>query len=252
MLIIDASPQLWTPAYLPTESLALWFDALDLSTITLSGSTVSQWRDKSGNNRHATQSNPSLRPIYDFSNNTIFAGTNTFLQLESRLTLTNDATLILLAANNGGNIFVPFDTSNSITTFTNNLKFGWFIGWNGFSTVFTGGNFPNLLLNTSFTGESPAFFSWRRQGTNGLFRYNFNTVSQNFNNTAIEIDFSVGAKQTNLTSAARYYEMLVLNQGISDYILNICDGYFAWKRNFQFRLPTNHPFVNRPPLISDI
>ena len=53
----------WTPAQL--SSLALWLDADDASTITLNGSTVSQWDDKSGNDRHATQSVSASQPTYD-------------------------------------------------------------------------------------------------------------------------------------------------------------------------------------------
>ena len=42
----------WTPADITTN---LWLDAADASTITESGGAVSQWNDKSGNTRHATQ-----------------------------------------------------------------------------------------------------------------------------------------------------------------------------------------------------
>jgi len=51
----------WTPADITT---ALWLDAADASTITESGGAVSQWNDKSGNNRNFTQSTPSSRPAY--------------------------------------------------------------------------------------------------------------------------------------------------------------------------------------------
>lgn len=252
MIIIDASPQLWTPANLPTGSLSLWFDASDLSTITLSSGRVSQWRDKSINLILAAQNNSALRPIYD--NNTILANTNTFIQLPSRLTLTGNATLVMLAANNGGQIFVPFDTTSSITASSSNLKFMFYDGWNGFSTSFASGSFPNLLSNASFTGNSPAFFSWRRQGTVGTFSYNFNRVTRTFNNNAIEIDYPVGARQTNLSSATRHYEMLVINQALSDSTLDILAGYLAWKQpwNLQSSLPANHPFKNRAPLVSDM
>jgi hypothetical protein len=43
-------------------STALWLDAADSSTITLSGSTVSKWNDKSGNGRHASQETASSQP----------------------------------------------------------------------------------------------------------------------------------------------------------------------------------------------
>lgn len=48
-----ASRALWTPAKITT---ALWLDAADSSTITESGGAVSQWADKSGNERNFTGS----------------------------------------------------------------------------------------------------------------------------------------------------------------------------------------------------
>ena len=56
----------WTPANLGA-SLALWLDADDASTITLNGSNVSQWDDKSGNDRHATQAIAANQPTYTAS-----------------------------------------------------------------------------------------------------------------------------------------------------------------------------------------
>lgn len=47
MKMTDTMALAWTPATLGA-SLSLWFDADDTSTITLDGSTVNQWRDKSG------------------------------------------------------------------------------------------------------------------------------------------------------------------------------------------------------------
>lgn len=51
--------------FAPTDlaNLGLWLDASDAATITLDGSNkVSQWNDKSGNGRHASQATPSARP----------------------------------------------------------------------------------------------------------------------------------------------------------------------------------------------
>jgi len=46
------------------STLVGWWDASDDTTITLNGSDVSEWRDKSGNNRHLTQTNAALQPAY--------------------------------------------------------------------------------------------------------------------------------------------------------------------------------------------
>jgi len=51
----------WTPAQLGA-ALALWLDAEDADTITLNGSNVSQWDDKSGNGRNHVQATAASQP----------------------------------------------------------------------------------------------------------------------------------------------------------------------------------------------
>jgi hypothetical protein len=55
-----AETALWTPSRL--ESVSLWMDANDSSTITLTSSEVSQWDDKSGNGYNFTQTDANQRP----------------------------------------------------------------------------------------------------------------------------------------------------------------------------------------------
>ena len=63
------SPRLLVPrasgAFLPTRvsGLAIWLDAADTSTFTLNSGNVAEWRDKSGNNRNATQSTAASQPL---------------------------------------------------------------------------------------------------------------------------------------------------------------------------------------------
>jgi hypothetical protein len=47
------------------NGLAAWYDASVASSITLNGSTVSQWSDLSGNGRHLIQGSASLQPTYN-------------------------------------------------------------------------------------------------------------------------------------------------------------------------------------------
>jgi hypothetical protein len=51
---------LWYPGLIST---ALWLDAADAPTVTTVGGAVSQWNDKSGNARHATQGTAGNRPL---------------------------------------------------------------------------------------------------------------------------------------------------------------------------------------------
>jgi hypothetical protein len=60
-LCLNRKKTLWTPAQLAT---ALWLDAADATTITLNGVSTSQWADKSGNGRNATQATAANQPTY--------------------------------------------------------------------------------------------------------------------------------------------------------------------------------------------
>ena len=53
----------WTPADLGAD-LSLWLDAEDTASITLNGSNVAQWDDKSGNDRHVSQGSASAQPEF--------------------------------------------------------------------------------------------------------------------------------------------------------------------------------------------
>jgi hypothetical protein len=50
------------------SGLAAWYDASNAASITLNGSTVSQWNDLSGNDRHQAQGSASLQPNYSATN----------------------------------------------------------------------------------------------------------------------------------------------------------------------------------------
>lgn len=50
------------------SGLAAWYDASNASSITLNGSTVSQWNDLSGNGQHQVQGTASLQPTYSATN----------------------------------------------------------------------------------------------------------------------------------------------------------------------------------------
>jgi len=70
-LYVCTSGDTWKRAAMSTwldlpvsTNVELWLDANDSSTITLNGSTVSQWDDKSGNNYHISQATASNQPAY--------------------------------------------------------------------------------------------------------------------------------------------------------------------------------------------
>ena len=88
----------FSPTGIP--GLALWLDASDTATITLDGSNnVSQWNDKSGNGKHATQATTLNRPSGTATISGLgaigFDGTNDCLQVAS-LALPSSITIFLV------------------------------------------------------------------------------------------------------------------------------------------------------------
>lgn len=87
--------------------LAWWLDASDASTITLNGSSVSAWGDKSGNARDAVQATSNNQPSYSNTQNgkgvVTFDGSNDRLSTASAITLgTGGYTVFFVGYHAGG------------------------------------------------------------------------------------------------------------------------------------------------------
>jgi hypothetical protein len=68
----------FNPRFVP--NVLLWLDAADSSTLTLSGSNVTEWRDKSGNN--LTFTTPGTQPTYNSTDKAVvFNGTSSYMEL---------------------------------------------------------------------------------------------------------------------------------------------------------------------------
>jgi hypothetical protein len=94
--------------FAPTNysGLKLWLDASDTSTITLNGSDVSQWDDKSGTGNHATQGTAANQPEYVTSaqnglNGVRFDGVAEHMVTTNTLT-TTDETVVIVANYDSG------------------------------------------------------------------------------------------------------------------------------------------------------
>ena len=96
------------------SGLKLWLDATDATTITLNGSSVSEWRDKSGNAFHFSQGTSNNQPSYTGTINgkaaIAFDGTNDGLD---RLSVTNST----VADATGACAFVVYEISGTDTQY---------------------------------------------------------------------------------------------------------------------------------------
>lgn len=104
VMCLDASQNKSYPAIdLPVKNgLNLWLDASDDTTFSYSsGTEVSQWRDKSGNNLHANQSTTSVQPTRSTTNNSrksvnFVSANGDCIQIPSGVVLPGDASIFIV------------------------------------------------------------------------------------------------------------------------------------------------------------
>jgi hypothetical protein len=238
---------LWTPAQIST---ALWLDAADASTITLNGSTVSQWNDKSGNGRNVSQPTASAQPT---SNTRTLNGLNV---LDFNVDIIGRST--------------PFVTINtpwlvySVITFDNFTGNPVYIGLQGAQTTHIGwssnGNiqFYNPatgvvgLSGSVITANTPALVGVQYDTTNLTGIYN--GAAQGSPAVTIPADTALFNIGSHASGASNYFdgaigEIVFIQSTVSLSNRQKLEGYLAWKWGLQANLPVGHPYKNAPPLL---
>ena len=108
LMCLDASNNKSYPTDLPVKNgLVLWLDAADDATFSYSsGTSVSQWRDKSGNNSHVSQATSANQPSRSATQNSrkilTFDGTNDSLSTSISLDLSVTHTIFAIASQTTG------------------------------------------------------------------------------------------------------------------------------------------------------
>jgi len=242
----------WTPAALGA-ALALWLDADDAGTITLNGSTVSQWDDKSGNGFHLTQATAASQPVYTLNGlnglpSLSFDGTNDFLSLPSGFLHNAPAFSLAMVmqgpAQSNDAVFGPNNT-NSLgleLVYVSVVNWPTLLRINGVNRVTSGfwstNNLPSL---STLTSEASATAGWMNGST--VFSTDGN-APLNFNGT-----YSLG-----LYSSAGFANMLMSEFVITSAAFSTADrqkleGYLAWKWGLEANLPGDHPYKTTPPTV---
>ena len=269
-------PVLWRPNQIGS-ALALWLDAEDVSTITLNGSTVSQWSDKSGNSRHFTQATAASQPTY---NATVLGG---------KPALTFDGTSDFMSAGDTLDVGVNGLTIMSVVKYATNNQSGVIIGKTRFaggagryalyrslaSGLFgTGAMFATALVSPeapnsyapqvsdSSTNTKIFGLGWDRSpGAVRIWDNGTNTATASYtgdnNNLNSADELWIGAYQ-NVTGTAPPMPASYLNGQIAEIVIALptsssndrqrLEGYLAWKWLLESSLPDDHPYKNIPPV----
>jgi hypothetical protein len=243
--------RLWTPDVLRP---ALWLDAADLSTITIA-TGVSEWRDKSGNARHASQATPGNQPAYsEFS----FSG---------RPGLTFDGTSDFLSMTawpqvNGHNVFCVADTTSVGTGYVIVMSrtvgtapfspapyFG-LVGNNRKPCIFWGSSSPSADLAIQASAvQRAAVFRWNFSTGNASTEVDGSNLSSSSHSETVLTNWTaIGSDFGSQRPAIVLSELLIVTSpGVAE--AAAIHGYLSWK--WGIRLAASHPYANRPPLIGD-
>lgn len=242
--ILLMQKRLLTPIFLGSR-LALWLDAADASTITLNGSTVSQWRDKSGNRRHFLQATAANQPTYTPNGLNgkpvvTFDGVDDFLSSSSWTGLISGLSGLTVSC-------VIRGTSGTLINTSNNSGLQFSIESDG--SFFINNTAPvQVPFTANFDIQNYIFNAGTREAYRNGNLLQTATATPNtinaFNDSVIEIGRRAWSPQF---LSATMSELLLIRGTLSTIEHQQLTSYFAHRWRLTANLPNNHPFKFRPP-----
>jgi len=245
--LIGEGAAAWTPADL--TGLALWLDADDASTITLNGSDVSQWDDKSGGGNNASQATAAFQPAYvasSISGKSALEFDGSDDTLLTSFTIPDNHTVFYIARSDGqtgtGSLLRPVWSSQggdptlvgSGATRDPTLQLDFYILSTRITSV--ANSFldnETLLAGSTYDGVALSGFK------NGSPYSTPLAVSPSGFSSA-----TIGGDTADVTR--RFHgaigEIVMLDDAISPTDRQKLEGYLAWKWGLAENLPLDHPY----------
>jgi len=259
----------FSPRFIP--GCALWFDAADTATIVKTGSSVSQWNDKSGNGYSVVQPTGANQPTHVANSLNGYGGiqlanTKYLYQVGSNMPLFSASSansVYIVARNNSSQPYHGWGLINTLwfniggstadTALKYHLSFGEG-GTNGLRIyVGTGGSaYTGVGQSTAvaFGANAIVGFSMSSATTlldvNGSYANYTGYIAQN--NNLNNKWFIFGDSRGGYVVDMIIYEMIGFNTQLSISDQQQIDGYLASKWGIQSSLPTSHPFYSVPAL----
>lgn len=241
----------WTPAQITT---ALWLDADDNSTITLNGSNVSQWNDKSGNERHATQETAVNQPEYTTAGlngkNVVTFGGNDYFLLSNDI-VSSPSTIVVVFKFNNFNDVNPriYDIKKSGQSLQL-IRDGATTSIGTKNTVWQPSNAGTKWHSSQTTDPEIIAINFENASTvlslNGTL--STNTGSTNIGPGGVYSTLGVRADLVSSTYLNGFIsELVVVDTSLSISDRQKLEGYLAHKWGLADNLPVNHPYKNSPP-----
>ena len=270
------SPRLLRPratGFSPNQiaGLSAWWDASDASTVTVNSGSVSEWRDKSGANRHLTQATAANRPGYTSAaqngrGGVAFTGSSSHSLGYGAgvFTFSGGGTVLVVSkgvtrpSNNNYGPFVFEGTASTNQMLALVVGVYGTAGFRPSTDIFQ----PSGIRPTStFDGSLPLISSWRWSSWQNHKTNGETSIGVNGNSVTVEAygatnpsDFTsgspvyrVGVAGNSVSSdaflTATVCEIIAYSRSISASELQRVEGYLAWKWGLQATLPYDHPYA---------
>ena len=241
--------KLWRPDELGAD-LTLWLDAEDTASITLNGSNVAQWDDKSGNGRNVSQATATNQPTYSATGMlgkpaVVFDGTDDFMSL---LDFDNAVSLALIGS--GGSALAPLIAGAAPASSTP----VWNV--NGANVEYRGRTNTTgraASLGGSVNDFSIGFISLDAANSEVMLSGNGGTQTS-FSQTINSADTTINTLGRDFQGAAQFANGRIAEIVVASSVLSTADrqkleGYLAWKWGLVADLPVDHPYKTTPPTV---
>ena len=242
-------PTTFTPAAI--ENKELWFDAADADAVVVDNNRVTQWTDKSGNNRHATQATQAKQATRGVDS-LIFDGDGdgyTVLEPDGGPAI-DAAPLSLYMIIKGNNFLTAYGDKDRLLAYgdsTGSANKGYYINAessNGAAAVGMGGT-SDAIIN----GQERYMLEYRKTVNGWHLRVNGTEVYADTKTGNMKFD-SLGLKWAGTTSVPTFtgemHEIVVVpSRDDRDKI----EGYLAHKWDLESKLPNDHAYKDAAPTI---
>jgi hypothetical protein len=254
------------PSFLSdSATTALWLDADDSSTITLVSGSVSEWRDKSGNTRHASQGTAINRPVMttlEGKDVLSFDGSNDFLESTATINLTSGFTFFYVCQmTTRKNFNGIFRVHSEITTASSDLEIYYQAGTSGSGNLVSAANRGGSFRGSQ-SDDAPPNTGQLFQAS--IIHINSTTVERIINaDNPLVVSFSFGTGSFLPANSNKYYvgvgygdtprfgglfaEIIAIPSVLSQANRELVEGYLAHKWGLVANLPSGHPYKNDYP-----
>lgn len=231
-------------------TLLLWFDAADEATITLNGSNVAQWDDKSANAVALAQSTASWQPAYNATDDYIeLDGTDDKL-IGSLTGLSGNPDLMLLAVVDqrtlpflDGRFFNIGGSGNGVFYYCCGQD--WLIRFGDGNEKYNAVTYPAKTL-VAFTHPASGNYVSGDFYVNGTAQTPTGSFADaNLPNVVSPCDVYLGPPAGQHTNM-RIYEVIAFEDNTTDTRQKM-EGYLAHKHGLEGSLPGGHPYKAAPP-----